>query len=316
MADAPLITLCTPPHPGAIAILQITGPAAGDLLRRLTGHDDWPPGRLRLGALSTLDRGLAVLLREDWVQLMPHGGPLLVRRLVERLTQLGAAVGEPSPRQLFPEATDDLEAQMLVALSRAASPAAVELLLAQPRLWRAEQAIDRALLERSRILDRLITPPTVVVVGRPNVGKSTLSNRILGRQASVVADLPGTTRDWVGGLALLRGVAVHWIDTPGIRHSDDVLEQSAIELAQRVVSQADLIVALRDPTTHWPEMPSHALRVLNKCDIGQGEADLCICAASGQGVGALEQAVLERLGLANLSAQERWAFSPQLKAQA
>ncbi|NJL31882.1 MAG: GTP-binding protein [Phycisphaerales bacterium] len=60
----------------------------------------------------------------------------------------------------------------------------------------------------------------VVVAGQPNVGKSTLMNKMLGRSASLVADLPGTTRDWVAGWVELEGVALHWMDTPGLRHTD------------------------------------------------------------------------------------------------
>ena len=119
-------------------------------------------------------------------------------------------------------------------------------------------------------LDRLLTPATVAVVGRPNVGKSTLSNRVLGRAASIVADLPGTTRDWVAGVALIRGVAVRWLDTPGLRTSSDTIEQRALDLARAAVAAADVLVAVRDAQTDWPDaadLPrAPDVWVVNKCD--------------------------------------------------
>ena len=138
--------------------------------------------------------------------------------------------GAPS---LYPEAGDRLEAESLAAMARAASPAAIDLLAHQPSLWRmalrrhsaggghdpdhagAGSLTDRhrvQILGRSEVLDRLIDPSLVVVVGQPNVGKSTLTNQMLGRSVSIVADLPGTTRDWVAGLAEISGSSS--IDAP------------------------------------------------------------------------------------------------------
>ena len=57
---------------------------------------------------------------------------------------------------------------------------------------------------------------TVAIVGPPNVGKSTLANRLFGQARSITADQPGTTRDWVGGVADIVGLAVTLVDTPGV----------------------------------------------------------------------------------------------------
>src|SRR5690606_37975884 len=100
-----------------------------------------------------------------------------------------------------------IEADMLATITAASSPAAVDRLLDQPQRWRealAQNDLDLPhILNLTARLDRLIHPATVVLVGKPNVGKSTLTNHMLGRSVSLVADLPGTTRDWVAGLAEL-----------------------------------------------------------------------------------------------------------------
>ena len=332
-ADQPRIVVATASNPGAIGLVQLFGPGAADLLRQLTSVDDWPTQRLRLADFAGIDVGLAVLLRDGWAQLMPHGGPQVMRRLLDRLIDLGA-VYEPDPpaRQAYPEADSDCEAEMLALLARAASPAAIDLLLAQPKLWRrwverpAEDA--NAVIGRSDQLDLLVDPPAVVVVGRPNVGKSTLTNRMLGRAASIVADLPGTTRDWVAGLAELgppaSAVAVRWLDTPGLRESDDPIERRAIDLARLAVEQAEVLIAMRDPQSPWPDA-DHLPRtpdvwILNKVDDpqddrGRGDRDapLLTSALHGPGVAELERLVALRLGLADPSPDSLWAFSPTLR---
>lgn len=333
--------LTTAPAPGAIALIQLHGAEARELLARLTGRANWPAGRLQRADFAGFDQGLAVALREDWAQLMPHGGGAIVRHIMQRLAELGAEVDEqPVPRELYPEARSDLEADMLWTLSAAASPAAVDLLLAQPALWqqwlsapRSQQDADK-LLEDSRVLNHLIAPATVAVVGRPNVGKSTLGNAMIGRTASLVADLPGTTRDWVGGLAELRsadstsvGIVVRWVDTPGLRRdSGDALESAAIELARDVVQHADVLIAMRDPATDWPEaqaLPHQPdLWVLSKADLlseqpasdcrgNCADQPLPISVHSGRGLDLLRAAVLRALHLDDLRPRP-WAFSETL----
>ncbi|MEM9021380.1 MAG: GTPase [Planctomycetota bacterium] len=337
------LTLLTPRTPGAVAILQLHGDSVRSVLEQLTGKADWFAGRLRLSRFTGIDEGLAVLLpgASDTAQLMPHGGPRVVQRLIEHLVeQLGVTYDPtPGPRKLYPESKSEIEADMLDAIARAASPAAIDLLAAQPRRWRdllaapEQAAAQRSVLQqRSAVLDQLIHPPTVVVIGPANAGKSTLTNRLMGRSVSIVADLPGTTRDWVGGLVELAGqsgagIAVRWLDTPGLRDSSDPIEQRAIALAKRVISDATVVVALRDPGQAWPdraELPRQPdLWVVNKIDkteedlggaTGSSADDpLRISAMHGTGVGALEDRVIHLLGLSDLEAT-CWAFSPRLRA--
>ena len=319
------ITWATVHNPGAIGLLQIYGPGVRELLSDVTGVPEWPLTRLQLVTFSDIDQDLAVLLRDDWAQLMPHGGTQVCQKLAAVLLEAGATVDlNPAARDLYPEAGSDFEADMLATLARAASPRAIDLLLGQPTLWhrwldlRSPPPAEH--LKQSAILDRLVDPPAVVVVGQPNVGKSTLTNALLGRSASIVADLSGTTRDWVAGLAELDGVSVRWMDTPGLRRSDDVLEQQAIELAGPVIAQADVLIAMRDVTTDFPEtsaLPRRPdLRLTNKVDLDPGfdlGASLGISAKAGRGLDRLEQAVLNLLGLPQLDRTQLWAFSPTLR---
>ncbi len=325
---APACLVATAPAPGAIGIIQLHGPGAADCIERLTGRR--PDGRVRLADLAGVDEGLVVSLRDDWCQIMPHGGPRVITRLVEQLGRLGAVpTAGHDACELFPEAASRSEADMLQTLATAASPAAIDPLLDQPRRWRRALATGRpdwlAIQHATDAMRHLLTPPRVALIGRPNVGKSTLTNLVLGRIASITADLPGTTRDWVGGLAdlptAIGDLVVEWIDTPGLHASDDPLERRAIELARDAIAHADLIIAVRDPQVDWPDdLPDRpTLHVCNKADLADPPADprnggppIPISALRGDGLEALGAAAGAALGLGPAVAVMPWAFSPTL----
>jgi len=350
-ADSPApriaATVVTANAPGAVAIIQLNGGGVRDILGKLTAQTHWPASVLKLARFADIDEGLAVARDDHWAQLMPHGGLRVLQRLMQWLADHGVQIaGDLDPCVAFPEATSRLEALALHATARAASPAAVDLLLQQCDAWRAWIAhVDKAsadelatscddIRQRSTALDRLIVPPVIAVVGRPNIGKSTLTNRLLGRAASIVADLPGTTRDWVGGLAELgstatnphHAVAVHWIDTPGLRDSDDAIEQHAIALSRQVARDAAVVIAMCDDGTDWPDadtLPREPdLWVQNKADRlpnwprGDGSTQatpLPISAATGRGVDQLEHAVLQSLGFSTATQRlAPWAFDTYL----
>src|SRR5690606_12064877 len=101
---------------------------------------------------------------------------------------------------------------------------------------------------------------------------STLANQLFAQERSITADLPGTTRDWVGEIANLDGLAVMLIDTPGLRMTDDLVEREAIERSGQQVRAADLVVVVLDASVPAAEQLAHrqahpnALIVVNKCD--------------------------------------------------
>jgi tRNA modification GTPase len=171
-----------------------------------------------------------------------------------------------------------------------------------------------------------VHPPTVALVGAANVGKSTLTNRVLGRSASITADLPGTTRDWVGGLAELATdighLAVRWIDTPGLRETGDAIERRAIELARAVIAAADVVIAVHaHDADAAPDAAGRAdLMIWNKRDAAPMPKDrrdrwVAVSALSGEGVEAMSQRIARLLGLdaASIGPAPLWAFSPTLR---
>ena len=86
----------------------------------------------------------------------------------------------------------------------------------------------------------------VVIAGQPNVGKSSLLNRLSGEEVALVSDIPGTTRDVIRQAIQIRGVPLHIMDTAGLRESQDVVENMGIARTHQTLQRADLILLLLD----------------------------------------------------------------------
>jgi len=114
------------------------------------------------------------------------------------------------------------------------------------------------------------------IVGRPNVGKSSLLNQLLGRDRAIVSPRPGTTRDTIEETANIRGIPVVFVDTAGWREADDLVEQEGVRRSEAAARQAELILHVLDASVPWsdadePELARFAgakrLLVLNKSDL-------------------------------------------------
>lgn len=103
---------------------------------------------------------------------------------------------------------------------------------------------------------------TVVLVGAPNAGKSSLLNALAGTDTAIVTDIPGTTRDVIRQEINLNGLPVHIIDTAGMRDSEDVVEREGIKRAVSALDEADLILLVADSAVHSDQQPGPVLQTL------------------------------------------------------
>ncbi|MCI0661846.1 MAG: tRNA uridine-5-carboxymethylaminomethyl(34) synthesis GTPase MnmE [Acidobacteria bacterium] len=154
----------------------------------------------------------------------------------------------------------------------------------------------------------------LALIGRPNVGKSSLFNALLGRDRAIVTHLPGTTRDTLNESFVINGIPVDLIDTAGIRETQDIVEQIGVERTKTVVSEADLIIAVVESNSTLPSEEIElfnqfpiGLYVINKCDLGGGLSEEAISrlsgeapvikasAITGEGIDDLKQAIHQRI---------------------
>ena len=108
----------------------------------------------------------------------------------------------------------------------------------------------------------------VAIIGAPNVGKSTLLNAMLGEERAIVSDIQGTTRDAIEDTMLLNGITFRFIDTAGIRHTDDQIENLGIERSKAAAQRARIILLMTEPGVPYPTLETRddqtVIRIENK----------------------------------------------------
>lgn len=165
----------------------------------------------------------------------------------------------------------------------------------------------------------------VVIVGRPNVGKSSLMNTLLQSDRSIVTPIPGTTRDVLEELALIKGIAVRLSDTAGVRKSEDPIEQEGIRRTGLALEEADLVLAVLDGSEEFSKDDEEILRqteqrrrliVVNKCDrpmrlgreilapLLEGQVVVTLSARTGENLDGLRRQIARALVPRSLEARE------------
>jgi tRNA modification GTPase len=178
---------------------------------------------------------------------------------------------------------------------------------AAARLARLRSALAE-LLAKSRSGSLLRSGIHVVLAGRPNVGKSSLLNRLAGEERAIVTPIAGTTRDALREPVQIDGVPLVVVDTAGLRASADVIERMGMERAQLEFERADLVLAVHEAGKEpapLEGLPTEVARidVYNKIDLAPAfslpagaHRSLAVSAKSGDGIEALRRAILEVAG--------------------
>jgi len=371
MAGAPaeaIAAIATAPGRGGIGVVRIScadpEPFIHGLFGRPLSERTAVYARFLDAAGEALDAGIAIWFAaprsftgEHVLELQGHGGPQVLRMLLERCLELGARPAQPGEfsRRGFLNGKIDLAqaeaiADLIDAGSREAARGALRSLegefsrrltglrdglvrlrmLVEASLDFPEEDVD--FLEQadaSGMLERLTTSLdavlaearqgamlrdglSVVLIGQPNVGKSSLLNQLAGYEAAIVTDIAGTTRDTLREAISIDGVPLHVIDTAGLREADNPVEKLGIERAWKAAGKADLAVLLTDAQhgvgereadilARLPEIP--VLTVHNKVDltgetarVSEDGRELWLSALTGEGIGLLRQALLQRAG--------------------
>ncbi|MEE9257444.1 MAG: tRNA uridine-5-carboxymethylaminomethyl(34) synthesis GTPase MnmE [bacterium] len=379
-----IVALSTAPGRGAIAIVRLSGPGAKGIAEKIfrpkSGEEPFKDRKFVYGRFTgpggeAFDEGMAVFMAgpgsytgEDVCEMFCHGGPAIVRALIEAACDAGARPAGPGEftRRAFLEGKIDLlqcesVADLVSAETGRAARAALSHLSGAlsgeiESIWEEivevgahiEAAIDfpdefepgagpapspapmgeqelairfseiagklRALEETYRSGRILREGARVAILGRPNAGKSTLLNRLLGTDRAIMSPHPGTTRDTVEEVCDIGGIPVRLIDTAGLRETGDPIEIEGAERARRAAEEADLCLVMMDAAAgreeaEWARaevgIPGYsAILVANKMDLPGARlpgddalaARACaISALSGEGVDALREAIAASL---------------------
>lgn len=182
------------------------------------------------------------------------------------------------------------------------------------RLTQVVAHLDR-LRQRARQGSLLRSGMTIVLAGLPNVGKSSLLNRLAGEDRAIVTEVPGTTRDALRETIQVAGIPLHIIDTAGLRQTDDAVEKIGIERSWQEISRADVVLLVVDARAGVTpadraiaaQLPGRVERVVveNKCDLAQqpearfeaqGQVHLRLSARTGAGLHLLHDELLRVAG--------------------
>ena len=336
--NAPSVAVWTPSGRGAVATVRVVGrfsERCNELFRAANRRtlNDLPLERLCFGQWGNEPVEDVVLCRdsEDSFEVHCHGGHAAVQRIVSDLTRAGCErVDWPMQWQLANEASTHVgfEREIAEALSQATTARTAAWIVGQAgRLqetitklhdliafgkWDELHASLDSILRWSRFGRHLTLPWSVVLAGRPNVGKSSLINALVGYERSIVFDHPGTTRDVVTVETVFDGWPIRLSDTAGQRGSMDELESSGIARAREALSVADcpvLVIDVSQPPQsddfqllqEWPQ----ALIVAHKTDLpdrwlGQLPSD------------SIHVSSLQRTGLSELSNEIVRRLIPEL----
>ncbi len=331
--------------PAGIAVVRISGPAAGTVLDMLAGKRPAPrrasyralrnsQGELLDHALILWFPGEATATGEDLAEFHLHGGRAVVASVLAAiggLAGLRPATPAEFTRRAFENGRIDLaEAEGLADLLAAETESQRQsaLTLAEGGLGRRVEAWQKALLQLSARIEaaldfsdegdvrevegvhgevaalagemaallaepgaeRLRDGVRVVLAGPPNSGKSSLFNILVDREAAIVSDIAGTTRDRIEAVVALDGVPLVLIDTAGLRESEDAIEAIGVARAEDAVARGDVILWLGEAS----EAPEGSIVVAAKSDLAESRPGLAVSAVTGEGIAALKNELLKR----------------------
>ncbi|NET26994.1 tRNA uridine-5-carboxymethylaminomethyl(34) synthesis GTPase MnmE [Okeania sp. SIO1I7] len=196
--------------------------------------------------------------------------------------------------------------------------------------WGISKKMDSILVDLSRILasanqgELLRNGLKVAIIGRPNVGKSSLLNAWSRSDRAIVTNLPGTTRDVVESQLVVGGIPVQVLDTAGIRETEDQVEKMGVERSHQAAESADLVLLTIDASAGWTELDEviyqqvkhrSLILIINKVDLVKSEFMESIfypetiknvvttAVINNQGIEQLEAAIINSVNLGDLQAE-------------
>ena len=311
------------------------------------GVDAWKPNRIHYGYIvsreTLIDEVLVMNMKaphsytgEDTIEINCHGGPLMMRRILQAVLECGADVrlaepGEFTKRAFLNGRIDLSQAESVIDIINASNENSQKAALSQLRgsVSEAVKSLRDRLLRQSAFIEAALDDPehymldeesreslrdetdsvlreitdlmktyrygriikegiNTCILGKPNAGKSSLLNALLGEDRAIVTEIPGTTRDIITESIVAGNLTLNIMDTAGIRDTGDLVESIGVKKAYEMAKKADLCLYVIDSTAEMDEKDLEilsfirdnglkAVYVINKADIG--DVDLAAAAA-------------------------------------
>ncbi len=378
-----ITAIATAPGVGAVGIVRLSGPEsyriASDLFQPKGNKRvcDLEAGRVIYGQVRSngelVDESLLLTFRaphsytgQDVLELQTHGGPAVLRTVLDLCVAHGARLAQPGEftlRAYLNGRLDLVQAEAVLDLINAQSDSArrsaalglskalseqldliqsditqvygnIQAVFDYPEEGVPESAFAEPLARAITRIDKLLATAKagaisqrgakLALIGRPNAGKSSLLNALLGYQRSIVSDIPGTTRDYLEAPLTIGGVPVTAIDTAGIRQTENLIEASGVAVAKDIAANADLSLLLVDASRPLTEEdrelveslePTRTLFVSSKADLRHAEdesnSDITffpVSAVTGEGLDTLKDAIRATL-IGDAGSSELWLTS-------
>ena len=378
-----IAAIATAPGVGAVGIIRLSGRDAYSIAdglfkpRQGKAVKDLPAGRVVYGQVvddgNIIDEALLLTFRaphsytaQDVLEFQTHGGPAVLREVLELCVKHGARLAQPgeftlraylngrldlvqaeSVLQLVNAQSDSARRNATLGLSKALTEqlnliqnditkvygniqamfdypdeGVPDAEFAEP-LQRAVQRIDE-LLATAKAGQIAQKGAKLALIGKPNAGKSSLLNALLGYQRSIVSEIPGTTRDYLEAPLSIEGIPITAIDTAGLRTTQDVIEAAGVKVARDIAANADLTLYLIDShetlDAHDVEMlesldKEHTLVVSSKADLEHvwnpeifSQKAYAVSAITGEGLPELKAVIKEKL-LGDVGSSQLWITS-------
>jgi tRNA modification GTPase len=255
----------------------------------------------------------------DHIEISCHGGIAAVTRIVRDLESRGCRV--TTRQETLRKRHSLVAAECLEALTHASTFRSAAILLEQSAGLLEQSFADLLRLDLPALVERvgnllrwsdfgrhLTQPWQIVLTGLPNVGKSSLINRLLGYQRSIVYPEPGTTRDVVTAAAVFEGWPVELSDTAGLRDAAGEIEAAGIDRARQQLASADLAIVVLDRSRPLDELERRLIEELPRAILVEHKADLAsawtldrpdaaipVSSLTGDGIERLIAAIAENL---------------------
>ena len=311
---------------GGIGIVRISGPNTYDILKKIfvprNRKQDWKMENRKMtyGHImdpkdgQVVDEVLSVFMKEphtytkeDVAEINCHGSMVSLRKTLELVLRNGARLAEPGEftKRAFLNGRLDLLVNVTVNIDYPDED--IEEL--------TYEKMEDEISQISNMIEKLLSTAdsgrlireglNVAIIGKPNVGKSSLMNELLKETRAIVTEIPGTTRDTIEEVLNIRNIPVRLIDTAGIRETDDKIEKIGIEKSKKSFNEADLILFVLDVSRELSEEDQEiihyigdrkAIVLINKIDL-EKKWDLTFLKEQMPNASVIETSLKDRFGV-------------------